>query len=150
MNFPKILSDFSGEYEYLSLFYPSPIAFGNIIFPTAGHMYQAAKANNPEDFQKVLAAKTPEEVNQIGKNINRRSDWPEIKLSFMVQILTEKFKQHPELQWKLWENRYLEIVYEGDVFWGVPQNHLGNILMDIRDKDSATKLYTRRYPSVQT
>ena len=70
-----------------------------------------------------------------------RSDWEGVKLQVMEDLLVQKFA-HAELKTQLSQTGNALLVegnYWGDSFWGVDnrkggQNHLGKLLMKIRDK----------------
>ena len=38
---PNIIGSFNGEYEFLSNFYPSPISFDGILYPTNEHAFSS-------------------------------------------------------------------------------------------------------------
>ena len=65
----------------------------------------------------------------------------DVKVKLMFDLVTEKFKQNPELKQKLLETGNQELI-EGntwnDTFWGVcngqGQNWLGKILMLVRSE----------------
>lgn len=70
-----------------------------------------------------------------------RSDWEDIKLQIMEDLLVQKFA-YPELKEKLLQTGDQLLVegnYWGDTFWGVDNkkgglNHLGKLLMKIREQ----------------
>ena len=53
-----MISNFSGEFDFLSNFHPARVAFGGIVFPTVEHAFQAAKSNNREDWIAIAALRT--------------------------------------------------------------------------------------------
>lgn len=57
-----IIDSFTGEYRFLSNFYPSPITYAGLAAATVEHAYQAAKAQSVEDVGHVLDARTPGET----------------------------------------------------------------------------------------
>lgn len=75
----------------------------------------------------------------FGKTMTIRSDWKQIKLKVMENLLRQKFSQGTELSQKLLETYPKELI-EGntwnDTFWGVcnnvGKNNLGKLLMKIR------------------
>jgi len=127
-----MISGFRGKYRFLSNFYD----WGGCC--TAEHHYQAAKATNERDADWVRNAKTPAEAKKRGRQIPVRSDWDEVKLQVMEDVVREKF-QDKILQGLLLETGDQELVEDnwwGDTFWGTckgtGENHLGKILMKIR------------------
>ena len=134
------VSSFSGIWSFLSNFYPQPFVIGGVMTPTSEHMYQAMKAQNIKDFDFILIAQSPGEAKRRGKMIKVRSDWPDVKIKIMRELLERKF-ENKELRAKLIETYPHELVEHntwGDRFWGkmdgIGENHLGKILMDIRSK----------------
>lgn len=75
--------------------------------------------------------------------VDLRSDWEAVKVTVMEEIVRAKFTQNEDLKWRLLTtgDACLE---EGntwhDTFWGVDAktgeglNHLGRILMKVRDE----------------
>lgn len=137
---PPILG-FHGEFEFLSNFYPCRIFYENVWYESSEHAYQAAKTTNKYDLAYVAVQPTPAKAKMIVKNLPHRSDWSDsLKLQIMEDILRIKFAI-PKLRLKLLATKdaYLEETnYWNDRFWGVCNssgfNHLGEILMKIRDK----------------
>lgn len=142
------IEKFDGQYAFLSNFYDSPLptAGGTIIYPTVEHYFQAMKTENPEEREKIRLAATPGKAKRLGRNVNLRADWEEIKQSVMKYALIKKFNHNPELKSLLLETGDAELV-EGndwhDNYWGncscakcvnIPgANHLGKLLMEIRE-----------------
>ena len=113
-----MISSFRDEYFFLSNFYPVEIKLDGIVYPNAETAFQA---------QKTL-------------DVEERDDWEEVKLDIMTEIVSQKFLQHPHLIEMLLQTGDEELVEGnkwGDRFWGVckdkGENHLGKILMKIRD-----------------
>lgn len=136
----NIIDKFDGEYRFLSNFYPAPLNFGWITFPTSEHAYQAIKSIDPDVWVKVAACDTPGKAKRMGQHINLRVGWDWQKLQFMEEILQAKFEQHPDLMVKLkatGDAVLIEGNHWGDYYWGkckgFGQNHLGKLLMKIRD-----------------
>ena len=138
------IDSFSGEYKFLSNFYPSPIIWEGKHYPTVEHAYQAMKCLDPQVQERVRNANTPNEAKRMGKVINRngtlRSDWSEINMKLMENLLWQKF-ENPVLRKMLDATKPRELI-EGNVwkdsFWGVyngkGENHLGKLLMLIRSE----------------
>ncbi len=135
------IREFKGKYFFLSNFYPSPFTINEITFPTVEHYYQANKANNSEDFFKILNLKTPGDTKRAGRKIQICKNWDQIKFSIMYIGLLNKFKQNSELTALLIatkEQNLIEGNYWNDKIWGVclktneGENNLGVMLMNIR------------------
>lgn len=140
---------FTEEYRFLSNFYPSRIT---VVVPcwkdtntqcyadTVEHAYQAAKTLDPEDYLHVISAPDPGSAKRRGRGIDIRPDWEDVKLGYMNEYVRAKFRI-PELAEKLLATGDRELI-EGnswkDTYWGVcngvGENHLGRILMTIRDE----------------
>lgn len=131
----KYITSFSGEYRFLSNFYAARCEY-----KTAEHYYQAAKTTNISDYTKIIECETPGQAKRMAKTIQIRSDWDNIKLVVMEQLLIKKFSNY-DLACMLLQTGDAVIIEGntwGDTFWGVcngvGHNHLGNILMKIRDE----------------
>ena len=134
------IDSFNGEYEFLSNFFSSPIEMNGIMFPTVEHYFQAMKTLDTEKRKEIAAAPTPGKAKYMGRHVNLRQDWNEVKIDVMRQGLEKKFSK-PRLRRMLLEtgDTHLE---EGnwwhDTFWGTcegeGENHLGKLLMEIREE----------------
>ncbi len=130
---------FIGKYHFLSNFYISPAAYDGMVFPSSEAAYQAAKTLDIDKRRAFLNA-TPSQAKRMGRKVKIREDWDSIKIHVMRTIVMDKFQRSPDLLKCLLETGDQEIVegnYWGDKFWGVcdgeGENHLGKILMKIRD-----------------
>lgn len=137
-----MIDSFSGSNRFLSNFFPSPInwRFAEVVFPTVEHGFVWHKTTNPWLRRQILEQTTPGRVKRFGRTLELRPDWDDIKLSVMRELVMEKFSQHPELRELLLKTGDQELVegnHWGDTFWGVcdgvGENHLGLILMEVRD-----------------
>lgn len=133
---------FREEYEFLSNFYPAKMEFENITYHNSEAAYQAQKCKYSEDKLK-FANMYADEAKKFGRKVEMREDWDEVKVDLMTKIVEAKFYQHPELAIRLLETGdkpLKEGNYWGDVFWGIDhitgegENHLGQILMELRRK----------------
>jgi len=142
------ITDFRGEYRWLSNFEESPI---HIINPFLGnelkaltveHAYQAYKTRDLNERDWVLSSKTPGVARKRGQKVALRDDWDNLRIMYMRACVEAKFKQNPELAKKLLDTKNHHLMEGsdgwGDKFWGVCKgdglNHLGRILMDVREK----------------
>ena len=92
-----------------------------------------------EQFCELPANK----AKRLGRQVELRSGWEEIKTELMLEIVRAKFTQNPVLAARLLATGARKLV-EGntwkDVFWGVDlrtgegENHLGQILMQVREE----------------
>lgn len=137
------IGPFEDNYDYLSNFYEAEFVMGQTTYPTAEHAYQAAKARNqPEIFEEIVNADTPTKAKHKGKKPDLPSNWNDKKDKVMLEIVTAKFSQNPELRQKLIETagiNLVEINSWGDTYWGAKKsdgsgrNTLGVILMQVRE-----------------
>ena len=133
-----MITEFQGQYRFLSNFYPAPLTYLGRYYPTAEHAYQAAKARNTTEHDRIALSETPGIAKSRGRVTLVRDDWEEVKLSVMEEVVAAKFKlPHLADLLRLTGNAQLiEGNRWGDRFWGVcggaGENHLGKILMAIR------------------
>jgi ribA/ribD-fused uncharacterized protein len=131
---------FEGEYRWLSNFWPSPIVLDGKDYPTVEHAYQALKFADPAIHEAIRTAKTAGIAKRLGKGaIGKHPNWSSNRLVVMRRCLVQKFRI-PELKEKLLATVNLPLVEGnrwGDTFYGVcngeGENHLGKMLMEIRE-----------------
>jgi len=99
----------------------------------------AEKCGDPEDRTAFTELDGPG-ARQLGRSIQVRPDWEDLKLQAMRGAVAEKFGQNPELAAKLiatGDTKLVEYNTWDDRFWGVCQgtglNWLGRILMEQRE-----------------
>ena len=92
---------------------------------------------------RIQTAPTPEIAAQIGRNLEHQphSDWAQRKREVMYLAVSQKFRTHLSIQQILLETENAEIIEDSpvDYFWGCGiegsgTNHLGRILMQVRDR----------------
>ena len=145
------IDSFKGRWAFLSNFYPCEIEHQGIRYPSVEHFYVSMKCNNEQmingkhytigDFREMIAiTPSPGLVKKIGQKIKVRSDWDDKKLEFMNWAIREKFKDMnlSELLIGTEDMELIESNTWNDTFWGVcngkGKNHLGKILMKVRDE----------------
>lgn len=128
------IDKFSGRYAFLSNFYVERDGL------TLEHRYQAAKTRSTEEKAWVMDSPTPGIAKYRGRKVHMQADWDAIKLEVMELLVRSKFENDPGLARKLLETGDAELIEGntwGDTFWGVcngrGQNHLGKILMKVRE-----------------
>ena len=134
------ISDFKGEYFFLSNFYESPLYYKNIPCRNSESAYQAQKLEN-EDERRKFSLLSASQAKKLGRQIELRKDWEDIKISEMENICYFKFSQNYSLKNKLINTAPLPLEEGntwGDTFWGtvngIGQNNLGKILMRVRNR----------------
>lgn len=135
-------SESYGEFSNFAFY---PIKLKGKLWPTTEHYFQAQKFADPAHQKKIRNAKSPMEAARLGrsKKVPIRKGWESCRLSVMETAVQAKFSQHPELRDLLLstQNRKLVEHTSNDSFWGdggdgSGENHLGRILMRIRDQIS--------------
>jgi len=143
METDNLIYGFQGPHRFLSNFWPVPhgIVFDNVIYPTVEHAYQAGKTLDPRQRRAILNASTPGEAKQIGRRMEiTQPDWEDWKLFHMEALVRSKFLAGTKLGAQLLRTGGAKLVEAntwGDRFWGkchgTGKNHLGEILMEVRD-----------------
>lgn len=143
MNDLKMIKEFSGEHRWLSNFALVDIELRGIVYASVEHAYMSEK-NKSDEWLNLCSdrSKTPGQIKRASKDIELRKDWEDVKLLVMEHCLKKKFTQEP-FRTKLIETNG-QVIQEGntwgDVFWGVcletdeGENHLGRLIMEIRNK----------------
>lgn len=140
-----MIESFSGEYRFLSNFYPAPVEIDGISYPTTEHAYQACKTQDRAEAIRISKLATAGQAKRAGREVTLRPDWEQHKADWMLAILEAKFLSHPELEQKLIDTGDAQLI-EGntwhDQIWGscncskhinTPgQNLLGQLLMKVR------------------
>lgn len=140
------MGPFKGELSWLSNFQPVKVIRDGVQFPSVENAYASAKCKYKEDVEGFIDC-TAAQAKRKGRSVCNREDWDEIKLSVMEDLCRQKFNQEP-FKSKLIETGDQEIIEWNawkDVFWGKDiktgegQNHLGKIIMKIRDEVKASQ-----------
>jgi len=140
MSTPAITS-FSGKHHFLSNFFEAGVFLDGLSFDTVEHAYQAAKSLDLEYRWDIRRAHSPGLAKRLGQKAKLRPDWERIKVQVMTGLVREKFELHLELAEQLLATGNASLIEGntwGDRFWGVcdgrGENHLGKILMQVRDE----------------
>lgn len=136
------ITSFRERFDFLSNFYEAPIEYDGLCFGNAEAAFQAQKCVDREgrmEFQNMR----PSEAKRAGRKVTLRPDWEQVKVHLMEEIVRAKFTQNSDLAQMLLATGD-RLIQEGntwhDIFWGVDQksgqgeNHLGKILMKIREE----------------
>ena len=111
-------------------------------FPTAEAAFQAHKCLTNSDYVKSqINAKTPLVSRYLGTKITDSTDWNNMKIEIMENIIQLKFEQHEDFRTNLLNTGLRPIVEHSkdDSFWGdgidgKGQNIMGKILTNIRNR----------------
>jgi len=122
--------------------YSAPFEWDGRSYKNSEAAFQSAKSLDPsvrDEFSEMTGVVAKRE----GKQVLLRRDWEAVKDGIMEEVVREKFIQNPGLLKKLIDTGDMELV-EGnrwhDKYWGVDavsgegENHLGIILMKIREE----------------
>jgi len=143
-----VIDRFRGKYRFLSNFYICSIevqedipgsGIVSIVYPSVEHAFQAAKSFALWYKLAVRDADSPGDAKRMGREIQARPEWEDVKVPIMLELLHKKFS-HSDLGEKLLQTGYAELI-EGnnwrDMEWGVcggeGKNLLGKLLMQVRD-----------------
>jgi len=135
-----LICGFFGPYRYLSNFYPASVWFEGEIYPSSEHAYQAAKFPITDRRTHNWQIMSPSETKVLGRTAPNNKEFEIRKKEVMLQIVLSKFLSNPQLKAALVStgDKFLEESNAwSDVYWGVcdgkGENHLGKILMMVRD-----------------
>lgn len=132
---------YENSYFALNNFSAHTIKYNGIFYPTAEHAFHGAKFDDEKIKEEIRNTTSPLEAFELGKKYKllRKTNWNEIKVNILYEILKEKVKQHEEVKKVLLSTNEEEIVEDNpnDDFWGngkdgSGQNQTGKILMKIR------------------
>jgi len=118
--------------------YSIKIDYNGLTFGCSEAAYQAAKCANEED-RILFIGISGYDAKKLGQQVKLRSDWYVVQLGIMEEILRIKFSK-PNLKKQLLNTKDQFIAENNtwnDTFWGIVngygKNHLGEILMKIRE-----------------
>lgn len=137
----KHISEFQGDYRFLSNFYICDVMHEGILYRNSEAAFQAAKCLDKNE-RKRFSWLSPSRAKALGRKVQLRPGWDNIRIDIMREILRDKFTRNPHLKQLLLETGDAELT-EGntwhDTFWGVDlrtgqgENHLGKLLMELRE-----------------
>lgn len=139
------INSFKNEYDFLSNFYEVNILYDGILYRSVEAAFQANKSISMEERMQ-FANFNPIIAKRMGRKIQLRDDWADIRIQIMKELIILKFVGTPTLKKKLLSTSNLPLI-EGnkwhDNFWGnctcpkctsvEGKNNLGKIIMDVRD-----------------
>lgn len=135
---------FRKDYLFLSNFYEGNVfEYKGMRFSNTEAAFHSQKCVPREEEFEMLR---PMDSKRLGRRINLRRDWEEVKEKVMYDICYAKFTQDEELRMKLLKTRERELVEgnsHGDRCWGMTfdqktnqwlgENKLGIVLMKLRE-----------------
>lgn len=146
----KMINSFYGRWAFLSNFYPSPLTWEGITYPTAEHAYNAGKTTNRARRWALAEAADPTKARKLGRNLELRPGWEEVRYEVMREVLRAKFTRNPQRVAALLSTGDAVLIegqsvgdrwhdqHWGDCYCGRPKcappgaNHLGWMLMGLR------------------
>lgn len=146
------ITKFDDKHFFLSNFYEQRLWFKGYWFESAEAAYQSQKdPSRVKEFTHL----PPQDAKNLGRKVNIREDWEEVKETIMEVIVREKFQQNKYLAEKLiaiGDKTLVEGNYWKDTYWGVcenvGQNKLGKILMKIRKELQLTGMYNKESKTI--
>ncbi|WP_407836730.1 NADAR domain-containing protein [Streptomyces sp. DSM 116496] len=122
--------------------YDAPFTYEGETYPTVVHGYWALYAADRADHDRIRAAATAREAQELGGGAAGRADWAARRLAVMAGLLRAKFDQHPRLAELLTATGEGAILYTGSdsPFWcdqgsrGGGRNWTGRLLELIRSE----------------
>ena len=143
------ITEFRGEYSFLSNFHKSPVTFEGLTYPCVENAFQAGKCADREGKIKYTAQNNPVKAKMMGKREKLPDVWDKLSIELMEKLVKIKFSD-PELAARLLATGDEEIT-EGnrwhDNKWGKctcercqskpSSNLLGKILMKTREEIKA-------------
>ena len=136
----KTIESFTGPNRFLSNFWSCCIAFEGHSYRTVEHAFQAAKTLDEDERRRIRNEPDAGGAKRRGKHATLREDWEQIKVGVMRDLLRQKFGTDPlrSRLLKTGKSKLVEGNWWGDRFWGVcdgkGENHLGKLLMEIREE----------------
>ena len=133
------ITEFRGEFSWLSNFFPIKIEHDGIIYPSVENAYQAGKLINRKDREMFINI-TPGQAKKLWRNYPTYNLTEEFRLNLMYQLLSIKFNQEPfkSLLIATGDCNIQEGTKWFEPFWGKQlstgegKNMLGHLIMQIR------------------
>ena len=143
-------------YGCFSNFYICNVTYDGVTYTNSEAAWQAQKVIDESKKYKFKDL-NPSEAKRLGRKVELRQDWEDVKYDYMVDVLYHKFTQNQELGKILIStgNEYIEENTTGwhDNIWGncdcprckniKGQNLLGKALMEVREAMKLTNGETK-------
>ena len=138
----KPITAFTEEYFYLSNYFPRLVFYNDVMYKSSEAAFQAQKdPARAREFAELGAGA----AKRLGQQVHLRPDWNAVKDTIMEEVVRCKFAQNQDLKARLLSTKDAELIegnWWGDTYWGVcngiGENHLGKILMKIREEFKQT------------
>ncbi len=131
------------EYYIFSNFSSFAIEWKGRLWMTSEHAYHSEKFFSDDLKESIHRTRSAHDALNLSHEhrVSYRSDWDQVKLDIMKQILHAKVAQHPYVKKKLLESGHRTLIEDSwrDDFWGWgPKkdgaNHLGRLWMEVRSE----------------
>jgi ribA/ribD-fused uncharacterized protein len=145
-NSEQVICSFSGENEFLSNFYACNIRMSGKVFYSAEQAYHYHKLARLADRNEIVRLADPMKAKKFSRKCEIIPDWDAIRTGIMFMVILAKFQQNGYLMNDLvktapalliegnhWNDTYWGCVWRGDRDGWVGENHLGRLLMIVRD-----------------
>lgn len=140
-----VIGFYPREFYCLDNFSSFKVEWDGYLYASLEEAYQTAKflKSAPEIAEEIKKSHSAHEAQKIAfANKDKvRSDWQEVKLTIMEELLRKKLQQNPYVKQKLLQTKDYIIVEDSpkDNFWGwgkdrTGENHLGKLWMKLRDE----------------
>ena len=140
-----VIGFYPREFYCLDNFSSFKVEWDGYLYASLEEAYQTAKflKSAPEIAEEIKKSHSAHEAQKISfANKDKvRSDWQEVKLTIMEELLRKKLQQNPYVKQKLLQTKDYIIVEDSpkDNFWGwgkdrTGENHLGKLWMKLRDE----------------
>ena len=131
---------FDGNYAFLSNFYSCMVEYDGLLYRNSEAAFQSAKTMDKK-MRKVFTELSPSSAKYLGRHVQLRDDWEDVKDNIMYEIVYNKFSNNLDLRNSLHDTGDAELIegnWWNDKYWGMcngeGQNKLGKILMRVRDE----------------
>ena len=135
------IGQFFGAFRFLSNFFPAFVFYDGDLYPSVEHAYQAAKTADSHARLFIRSKATASDAKRAGQQVELRNGWDGMKIEVMEALVRDKFQRNPHLALRLLQTGERELIegnHWGDTFWGtvngIGENHLGKILMKVRNE----------------
>lgn len=137
------ITSFSGDFAFLSIYYPCEIEYEGMLFSSALHAFCAARTPDLDDKRKFTSNAEPilvaAKAEALSKTLPMRKDWMEIRNQVLDEVQTLKFSSYKLSQRLLsTEQRLLSDDHSRDRYLGhchgKGDNQLGKVLMRLREE----------------
>ena len=142
-DFPDVINQFKGEYDFLNNRFGCRFVWQGLQYGSVEAAFQSSKCVD-ESERKVFAGCSADKAALKGKELVPYSGWEDDCFDLMESIQRVKFEQNPALMKKLIDTGNRLLINgnnKQETYWGVDlyswqgENHLGKIIMNIRDKE---------------